>query len=215
VDGPFRGQCSGSGQQGGRDAEDPAWRGPGQAPGVEDLSVLDDLDVRHGNVGARPGQEAVAGGGGVAGPQDLGTIQRSGGSAIRVTPEPGAWRVRSHCRTWAPTCGRRARRCRQCRQGAAGCQRRKRRVCWCKGRCRRGPSGGGVDVQAGGAGELVLGDPVPGGDDGVQWTVRRAPVSRFWISTDSTRFLPLIRVTRVRAATGTWKAKRPASRNAA
>ena len=99
VDGPFRGQCSGSGQQGGRDAEDPAWRGPGQAPGVEDLSVLDDLDVRHGNVGARPGQEAVAGGGGVAGPQDLGTIQRSGGSAIRVTPEPGAWRVRSHCRT--------------------------------------------------------------------------------------------------------------------
>ena len=36
-----------------------------------------------------------------------------------------------------------------------------------QGAVHAGPAGGGVDVQADGAGELVVGDPVPGGDDGV------------------------------------------------
>jgi hypothetical protein len=169
VDGSFLGQGSGSGEQGGGDAEDPAWRrGPGQVPGGEDPSVLDGPDAGYGDVSVGPGQEPAACGGGVAGPQDL-------------RGDPAQWRVGDQGDAGAggvagtqpvpDLCGEVAAVERGDVGGVDGVEQvaggEDAGCTGAQGAVDAGSAGGGVDVQAGGAGEFAVGDPVPGGNDGV------------------------------------------------
>jgi hypothetical protein len=124
--------------------------------------------VGYGDVRVGPGQEAVAGGGRVAGAQDLGgdPAQRQVGDQddTGVGGVAGAQPV-------PDLSGGVAAVERGDVGGVDGVQQVAGREdagdAGAQGAVDAGPAGGGVDVQAGGAGELVVGDPVSGGDDGV------------------------------------------------
>ncbi len=217
ADGPFLGQRSGLREQGRWDAEDPAWcRGPGQVPGGKDPSVVDGLDAGGADEGVGPEQETVACRGRVAGAQDLGSDpaqwrvgdQRDAGArglaGAQPLPDLGGDVPAVECGDVGGV-----DRMQQVADGEdAGCA-------GAQGAVHAGPAVAGSRSRPAERASSLSPIQSPVVMTVSQRTVRRAPLSRFWISTDSTRDLPLIRVTRVRVATGTPRARRPAARTAA